>query len=175
VAALARVFSAEWGGRALDGVFLAGLVHDVGKLLTMQVGELDYTTLAPEARSRPDECHLHERVLLGYDHAVLGAQVLTHWKLPTELAQVVAWHHQPGRAYEAGGRLGLSVALVRLSDHLEYRFAESDECDPAFCEALAAEGAAGYAGLAAHHLVAMWPKLAAAREEALASFGVHRK
>ncbi len=175
VAALARVFGTEWGAKGVDGIFLAGLIHDVGKLLTMQVKELDYATLAPETRSKPDECHVHERALLGYDHAVLGAQVLTHWKLQTELSQVVAWHHQPGRAYAAGGIVGLSVALVRLSDQLEYKLAESIEPDPAFCEALAMEGAAAYAGFSAHHLIAMWPKLVLVREEALASFGVHRK
>ncbi|HEY3254972.1 MAG TPA: HDOD domain-containing protein, partial [Polyangiaceae bacterium] len=40
VAAVARVLSVEWRHKGVEHVFLSGLMHDIGKLLAMQVGEI---------------------------------------------------------------------------------------------------------------------------------------
>jgi putative nucleotidyltransferase with HDIG domain len=102
VAAIARVLAVEWRHGGADHVFLAGLMHDVGKLLMMQAGTPRYELMEPALLQTPDRVHLVERELTGFDHATLGAHVLLAWQIPSEVAQIVALHHQPGRAFELG-------------------------------------------------------------------------
>src|ERR1035438_5367611 len=45
------------------------------------------------------------------------------------VCQVVAWHHQPTRAYEVGGAVGLMVALLRVAEELEYTMRHTDGID----------------------------------------------
>jgi HD-like signal output (HDOD) protein len=36
-----------------------------------------------------------EYVVLGTNHADVGARILANWSMPKELVQAVAWHHDP--------------------------------------------------------------------------------
>jgi putative nucleotidyltransferase with HDIG domain len=166
VAAIARVLGTEWRYRGVEHVFLSGLMHDIGKLLAMQVGEIRYEALDPSALASPDQVHVHERAFAGYDHAVLGAHVLGLWKLPDDIAKIVALHHQPGRAFESGGNLGIGVALLRLADHIEFQIRKSRELDEAYVEELLRDSAAEYTQFSRDVLRAMWPKFIAANDEA---------
>jgi HD-like signal output (HDOD) protein len=165
VGAMTRVLASEWHQRSADNPFLCGLLHDFGKLLIMQAGSIDYRKLDPLVFQRADEAFVHERAILGYDHAVLGGHILESWKLPANVAEVVALHHQPGRAYERGGELGLGVALVRLSNRIDYRLLRSPELDESFIAELAQDGGASYAGYTEDVLKAMWPKLVDAAQQ----------
>jgi HD-like signal output (HDOD) protein len=61
---------------------------------------------------------MQERAQLGYDHAVLGAHVLAHWKIPDPIPRIVAWHHQPNRAY-ADAKLARITACLRIADRID--------------------------------------------------------
>jgi HD-like signal output (HDOD) protein len=156
-----------WHGGAQ--IFLAGLMHDVGKLLMMQTGELDYSKLPPEF-NQVDSVHVFERSQVSYDHAVLGAHVLMMWKIPEFVAQVVAWHHQPARALAAGGDTALMVALVRLADRIEPMLASNTAPTAQDLQALEQTADATYLDLNAQELKNAWPSLAAARLDVLAVF-----
>jgi len=171
VGAMARVLASEWHQKTAESPFLCGLLHDLGKLLLLQVSGIDYQKLDPRVLAQADEAFVHERALLGYDHAVLGAHVLEAWKLPSSVAEVVAWHHQPGRAFEHGGELGLGVALVRIANRIDYQLRVKAEVDEAFVAALAQDGSASYAGYSEQILVAMWPKLRDAATQMLSAMG----
>ena len=166
VAAVGRVLGTEWRYKGVEHVFLSGLMHDIGKLLAMQVGEIRYEALDPAAIASVDQVHMHERAFAGYDHAVLGAHVLERWKLPDEISKVVALHHQPGRAFAAGGNLALGVALLRLADNIEFQIRKSRDLDEAYVETLVRDGAAEYTQFSQDVLRAMWPKFIIAYDEA---------
>lgn len=73
--------------------FVAGLLHDIGKLvLLMHHGE-DYARLMRQARQ--GEAPLNELELDAYDldHALVGHVLCMHWNLPSAMAQAVAEHH----------------------------------------------------------------------------------
>jgi putative nucleotidyltransferase with HDIG domain len=159
VGAIAKTLESDWYGRPLENALLYGLLHDIGKLLTMQVGELMYEALGEDVLSRPQDIHLTERRLLGYDHAVLGAHVLVKWEFPFDIAEVVALHHQPGRAYQTGSSVALGVAFVRLADSIEYQLRRSRDPDPEFLEVLSRGDAASYAGMTTKDLVGIWSRL----------------
>lgn len=140
-----------------ENVFTGGLLHDLGKLLLLQSPEPDYPTLLASAPMERDAVHARERRIYGYDHAVLAGHVLAAWKVPAPLPQVVAWHHQPVRAYEAGGRVAQTVALVRLADRIAHAVARVEsggEADP--LDALARDEAATYLGVDASLMTELW-------------------
>ncbi|MGC4092284.1 MAG: HDOD domain-containing protein [Polyangiaceae bacterium] len=167
VASMARVLAVEWVRDGAEHVFLAGLMHDVGKLLMMQAGTPRYELLDPALLREPDRIHLSERELTGFDHATLGAHVLREWKFPSDVARVVAWHHQPGRAFAAGAEVGLPVALIRLADRIEALAGTGDAPDPTFAETLASDESAAYTNFGAKQLELMWSKLRQACTETL--------
>lgn len=161
-ASFCRVLADEWRLRSADQAMLAGLLHDVGRLLLVQTGEDVYDVAPPDARDRPDTLHLYERELAGFDHAVLGAHVLRHWRIPDPIPQIVALHHQPGRAYEIGGTVGLTVAILRLADRIEYQWRAAGGLDEVFCESAMRSSEASYLGFRSDDLMALQPALAAA-------------
>ncbi len=169
VGAMTRVLATEWHQQSAESPFLCGLLHDLGKLLLLQVSGIDYQKLDPRVLTQADEAFVHERALLGYDHAVLGGHVLDAWKLPSSVAEVVAWHHQPGRAYEHGGELGIGVALVRIANRIDYQLRVMPELDEDFIAELSLDGAVQYTGYQAQILTAMWPKLRDAAEQMLSA------
>ena len=171
VGAMTRVLASEWHQKTAENPFLCGLLHDLGKLLLLQVSGIDYQKLDPKVLTQADEAFVHERALLGYDHAVLGGHVLDAWKLPQNVAEVVAWHHQPGRAYEHGGELGLGVALVRMANRIDYQMRVSPDVDEAFIAELVQDGAVSYTGYQEAVLRAMWPKLKDAAHQMLSAIG----
>jgi HD-like signal output (HDOD) protein len=171
VGAMSRVLASEWHQRTAEDPFLCGLLHDLGKLLLLQVSGIDYQKLDPKVLTQADEAFVHERALLGYDHAVLGGHVLDAWKLPAHVAEVVALHHQPGRAFEHGGELGLGVALVRIANRIDYQLQVQPELDEAFIAELAQDGSVSYTGYSEEVLEAMWPKLRDAAQQILSAIG----
>ncbi len=171
VAAIARVLALEWRHAGVEHVFLSALLHDIGKLLMMQAGEPRYEAMPPELFTSVNRVHLEERHLTGYDHAALGAHVILAWKLAPEVARSVAWHHQPGRAFEVGGDEGLTVALIRMADRIEMDLAQGLALSPALLEALGRDESAQYASFSVDWLEAVWSKLVKVRAETLSTLG----
>jgi putative nucleotidyltransferase with HDIG domain len=144
-------------------VFTCGLLHDLGKLLQLQVDDGPYAALLGKVGHRWEGLYAHERVAFGYDHAVLGAHVLRAWNLPPPLPRVVAWHHQPERAYAEDGLVGDLVALVRLADRLSYEVL-LDAPEEELVDALVGDPGAERLGLGRNHFAQAWSDLSQYRE-----------
>jgi putative nucleotidyltransferase with HDIG domain len=86
-----------------EAAFVAGLVHDVGKLI---IDDL----LDPAAGPRVVEAAA-ERAAAGLDHAELGAAILAGWNIPEPIVASARWHHDPARAGDrAEGALAVAMA-----------------------------------------------------------------
>jgi len=168
--AIARALADEWHLRSGDQLFLTGLLHDIGKLLLLQSGLESYDGVPTDALDAPDRLHLIERERLGYDHAVLGAHVLSSWKIPEPISEVVAFHHQPERAYAGGGTVGMQVAVVRLADRLEYQLRQDSRVSEPVIEELSGSLEARHVGFSAGDLRGCWDSMIAARDEILTLF-----
>lgn len=169
VAAIARVIAMELRYRGVGSVFLAGLLHDVGKLLSLQVGEVGYDEFDETLLETADVVHLVEREFVGYDHAVLGAHLLERWQMSELVMRAVAWHHQPGRAYEQGGDVAKVVAMLRIADRIEYQVRTGQAPDEEFTESLARDAANAYIDYSSDVYQAMWPKFEEAYRELLSA------
>ena len=142
-----------------EEMFLAGLLHDIGKLIMLQSEEDGYAELLEEHGGRWDGVHAREQAAYGFDHAVLAGYVLRQWRIPEPLPRVIAWHHAPAKAYEVGGHIGAMIHLLRLADRLAYELARSAHHPPGLLDEIGRGESASYLGLTANVLDLAWPKL----------------
>ena len=81
-----------------EGAFVAGLLHDMGKLV-IALGLSDEYALIQRLREETGrlerECEVE---VIGFDHAWLSGAVLERWALPHPIRDAVAYHHDPGKA-----------------------------------------------------------------------------
>jgi putative nucleotidyltransferase with HDIG domain len=78
--------------------FVAGLLHDIGRLLmVLEAPELSRKTLERCGQER-ELCSVIERQVFGFDPATLGAELVSAWQLPKSLSNMVRWHHNPAKS-----------------------------------------------------------------------------
>ena len=77
-----------------DEVFTAALLHDVGKLILGGFVKKDLEFIE-DMVSKGFSFDVAEHIILGIDHAEVGANILKQWSFPEELTKAVGWHHSP--------------------------------------------------------------------------------
>jgi len=95
VAVLSDLLAQRTGVLYPEGAFIAGLLHDLGRLLIAiavsdEYGEI-MSLYAGNGRTLCD-C---EREVIGLDHAEISALALAAWNLPGPIQEAVRYHHQP--------------------------------------------------------------------------------
>ena len=99
-------------GPLQDSAYLAGLLHDIGKIALDQCFPDDYGPVV-EAVAAGAVCLDAERSILGITHAEVGAMVATQWNFPEPLARAICDHHDPLCEDFLASLLQLSDLLVR--------------------------------------------------------------
>ncbi len=106
--------AAALGIRLPEHAFTAGLMHDVGKILLGTFVQVDADEIMDLAFEEGLSFEVAEREVLGIDHAELGAVVIDGWNLPSDIVEVVRFHHCPD---ECRGDT-LVADLVHTADNL---------------------------------------------------------
>ncbi len=83
-----------------DVVFTAALLHDVGKLVLGNFVEDDLVKIEQTA-SGEIPFDAAEQLVLGTNHAEVGALILKKWSFPSEIVAAAKWHHDPDAAEES--------------------------------------------------------------------------
>ena len=115
VAGTARLIAARIKLPAVEDIFVAGLLHDIGKIVLVQ---FVHDKFIESMKIVKDEDILlkdaETRVLEGINHSQVGAWLATKWKLPTGLVQMIGFHHRPA----LGDQLMKPIACVHFADIL---------------------------------------------------------
>lgn len=112
VAMASRALAKIAGERDAERFFVAGLLHDIGRLACFQEMPDDYVPVVQEARRNEALLHETEKRMLGYTHAQVGAAMMKVWRLPASLEATVAYHHAPQQTYTHP----LEAACVHFGD-----------------------------------------------------------
>ena len=79
---------------AAEEIFTAALLHDVGKLVLGDFVQDEFKQIET-AVSQGISFEMAEKIVLGTNHADIGAHILTNWALPSEIVNAVQFHHAP--------------------------------------------------------------------------------
>ncbi len=94
--------------------YLAGLLHDVGRLALISVAPERYVPIF-SAHGDEDELLRREQEAFGLNHAEVGAWLAERWQLHPFLVDAILYHHEPAARVESAHAL---VRIVRLSNAL---------------------------------------------------------
>ncbi len=112
-----RIAQEEGLGAVLASqALLAGMLHDIGRVLMACVLPERYRQCVQAARNQGGFPWEAEYSVLGVSHAELGAYLLGLWAFPQDTVEAVAYHHRPENGAENASPL---VPIVHFSDCLE--------------------------------------------------------
>ncbi|MBI5638345.1 MAG: HDOD domain-containing protein [Nitrospinae bacterium] len=78
-----------------DEYFIAGLLHDIGKVIFVQHLPDEYARLSdPAYRPGVAKSEVEEK-FMGVSHTELGMLIAKKWELPEQLRETIAEHHSP--------------------------------------------------------------------------------
>lgn len=164
-AAIARILAAATDPKLANVAFLAGLTHDIGKLLLHQSGEFAYEALPRDAFEGSGKLHVLEAEALGYDHAVLGGLAVSLWELPKIVADAVTFHHEPLGTHVFGGDSARLTSILVLANELEHHQSLSPHYTALVERELANHPEARELGLEPSTVEEIWVELVHARAE----------
>jgi putative nucleotidyltransferase with HDIG domain len=108
----ARSIAKRVGFPSSDQAFIAGLLHDMGKvILSVYVAEA-YDEIIRRVQEEQQPFSVVEAEVLGFTHASVGARVADKWRLPADHVEAIACHHTPLDAREAPEL----AAIVHIAD-----------------------------------------------------------
>lgn len=90
----ARILATYRGALNVERFFVAGLLHDIGRLVMFQALGEKYWHIINKAEESGALLYVIERKVLGFDHGEVGAQLLKRWELPQHMIDGIHYHHR---------------------------------------------------------------------------------
>jgi putative nucleotidyltransferase with HDIG domain len=97
-----------------EEAFLAGLFHDVGKLIIAVAMPDQYESIVTASAVTGESQLESERRMLQIDHAELSALAVDYWGLDEPIRLAAEYHHEPQKAPPALGKISLAMAVSKV-------------------------------------------------------------
>ncbi|MCP4214129.1 MAG: HDOD domain-containing protein [bacterium] len=120
----ARILGHRKVGLSEEDLFIAGLLHDVGRLVMMLELPKTFNNIIELSHAERIALFEVEEEVLGYDHAKVAGVLLEHWNFPEALIQMIRYHHYPLHS-----RLPLESCIIYVANIMAsaLKFGESGD------------------------------------------------
>lgn len=162
-AAAAQAIATASGKGNPETAFVAGLLHDIGRILLFKQAPAHMAGAMRQAAADRLPLFLAERDRIGFDHAVLGGQLLQKWQFPANLEKMVRYHHDLDEPLFIE-----EPAVIHLADCVATAMGWGGSGNR--CAAALSPDAWAVLGLSGLDLAAMVPRMEARLGETMRSF-----
>jgi len=108
-----RMLARNYHSRNASEAFVAGLLHDIGKIILNQYFHGEFAQIM-DMVSKGDTLDDAEEMVIGTSHAQVGCWLAERWNLPEIISQTILCHHHPWAAKKDN----VFIATVTLGDYL---------------------------------------------------------
>lgn len=100
-----------------DSSFIAGMLHDVGRLILAMHDGMDYQKIIQKAIQEQAFLQDVEIDMLNATHAEVGAYLLALWGFPDDVVEAIVFHHHPLKANHLTVLPMTAVHIANVLDH----------------------------------------------------------
>ena len=94
-ASIAKQLALRVGGAEPMDCFIAGLLHDFGKVVFAQFMPKEFRLALETSQWNETSLHSALREIIGTDHAFVGAMLVEKWRFPLDLVETIRYQHNP--------------------------------------------------------------------------------
>ena len=105
---------------------MAGILHDIGKLILATNFQQPYRQVLSEAQNSGLNVWDLEYQAFGTSHAEIGAYLMGLWNLDSQIIQAIAFHHRPAQSMARDVNLLTAVHIGNALDHNGHREVEQE-------------------------------------------------
>ncbi len=113
VAILAKEVAKKAKFRKPDEVFVAGLLHDLGKVVLDKYFPDEFARALAMCRAKELPLIQCEEELLGFSHCTAGSEVAKQWNFPQQLVDAIGQHHDPAPVGPLSGFVVVANGLAK--------------------------------------------------------------
>jgi HD-like signal output (HDOD) protein len=114
-----RSLAQKCGMREAERMFLAGLLHKVGRLVFYASRPVQYRQVLQDKNNGEAAIIAAEEAVFGFNYAQLGAALLRSWRVPAALDEVVEFQLDPSQA----PNYPFDAAIVHVAGDIAYHMA----------------------------------------------------
>jgi HD-like signal output (HDOD) protein len=96
----------------VERFFVAGILHDVGRLIMYDKIPEMMDEAFSHVLNHPAPMFTVEQQIIGFDHAAVGGTLIEAWRLPGSLEEIVRYHHTPQNA----NHYRVEASVVHIAD-----------------------------------------------------------
>jgi HD-like signal output (HDOD) protein len=107
-----RILGQTIGEKNVENYFLAGILHDIGKVVFLNFAPNEYFQVLEIIKEKNCSISDAEVDVFGADHAYVGKLLAEKWKVPQTICDAIYYHHSGQLAAETNSM----IACVHLGD-----------------------------------------------------------
>lgn len=116
-----------------DECFIAGLLHDIGKLVLEQFFNAEFNECYASSKRKKTSLRLEEKLKFGWDHSQVGAYLAQRWNLPEALNRSIGYHHNTTTLQKENGDEILLVMIVAKANQYAHIHKIGDSGEATVC------------------------------------------